>query len=105
MVSKSLQAELKNIEQELRDLKTSQKFCGNVDCYEFDKPNSTKKMRIYYDNPMQRPITTWLTTEWDYYSILGKYDSATKSQLVFFERNHNEVVFYSTQPIKSVEDV
>lgn len=105
MVSKSLQNELKNIERELRELKTSQKFCGNVDCYEFDKPNSTTKMRIYYDNPTQRPLTTWLTTDFDEYSILGKYDSATKSQLVFFSKTHNEVVFYSTQPIKSVEDV
>lgn len=103
MDAKTLQIELKNIEQELRDLKTSQKFCGDVNCYEFDKPNATKKMRIYYDNPIQRPITNWLITEWDFYAILGKYDDTTKSQLVFFSKNHNEVVFYSTQPIKSIE--
>lgn len=100
-----LQDEIIRLEKELQDLKTVQKFGGNVQTYLYEAFNTTTKIKIYYDNPTQPPITTLQPTTIDRYTVLGRYNESEKSHLAFFEQNHTEVLINSTQPILRVENV
>lgn len=100
-----IQQELKKIEQEINDIKTAATFCGNVESYQYEHRNSAKKIRIFYDSPTQNPITTLTPTDFDIMAILGKYDSASNSQVAYFTQNHSILLITSTQPILRVENI
>ena len=105
MNDKKIQNELKVLEDELRDLKVSMTFFGNISCYQYEFYNSAAKVRIYYDNPSQLPITTIVLSDYDIMKILGPYDTTTKSQVAYFSKPHNILLLTSTQPILRVENV
>ena len=99
-----IQQQVKYLRNELRNLKTSYKFRGNVKSYQYEAYNITKKARIFYDNPTQMPITILQPSDWQY-CILGAYDSSNNSQLAFLEDGTDILMVFSTQPILKVENV
>lgn len=105
MDDKNFQSTVSRLEKELREIKTVQKFRGNIDCFVYEAFNTTRKFRIYYDNPSTFPITTMMATDFEYGGTLGEYNPSTRSQLVLLEYPHNEVVITSTQPILRVENI
>ena len=100
-----IQQEIMRLEQELQNLKIASTFIGDVDAVQYEHYTSSIKVRIYYNNPTQKPITVITLNDYDTMKILGPYDDVTNSQVAYFTQSHNILLLTSTQPILRVENI